>query len=238
MQSNGRISSTGFAPGVRCRGPPSVARTVGRRSSDHANRRGGAIELGEICRVHRGQVTGSNRVWIAGNYDGGLPSRVLFPTVTRARELISAGAILSSGKHLRQVIDLPRDLARLAPRDRSLVEEFLDWARGQDADKSYIARHRRPWWTVGLRAPAPILCTYMARRPPAFVRNRCGARHINVAYGLYPRQELSDAQLRHLTAWLNLNVSTEQGRTYAAGLTKFEPREVERILIPKLEDFG
>ena len=203
------------------------------------SRRGrGAIELGEICRVHRGQVTGSNRVWIAGNYDGGLPPEVLFPAITRARELISAGDVLSSGEHLRQVIDLPRDLVGLEPPDRDLVEQFLDWARDQGADKGYIARHRRPWWSVRLRAPAPILCTYMARRPPAFVRNRCGARHVNVAHGLYPRQELSEAQLCHLTAWLNLNVGTEQGRTYAAGLTKFEPREVERILVPKLEDLG
>ena len=42
------------------------------------------------------------------------------------------------------------------------------------ADKSFIATHRRAWWSVGLRAPPPILCTYMARRAPAFVRNRAG----------------------------------------------------------------
>ena len=76
----------------------------------------------------------------------------------------------------------------------------------------------------------------MARRPPAFVRNLCGARHINVAHGLYPRKGLSDAQLTGLTKWLNRNVGTEQGRTYAEGLTKFEPREVERLLIPRPED--
>ena len=201
-------------------------------------RRGGAIELGKICRVHRGQVTGNNGVWIAGNYDGDLPPEVLFQTITRARELISAGSVLLSDEHLRQVVDLPRDLDSLKPSARHLVDRFLHWAQDQGAHESYIARHRRPWWSVRLREPAPILCTYMARRPPAFVRNRCSARHINVAHGLYPRHELSDAQLSHLTAWLNLNVGTEQGRTYAEGLTKFEPKEVERILIPRLEDLG
>ena len=201
-------------------------------------RRGGAIELGEICRVHRGQVTGFNAVWITGKYGGDLPADVLFPSVTRARELFSAGSVLASAKDLRQVVDLPRDLDSLEPSARNLVDEFLDWAQDQGADESYIARHRRPWWSVRLRKPAPILCTYMARRPPGFVRNLCGARHINVAHGLYPRLELSDAQMRHLTAWLNRNVGTEQGRTYAEGLTKFEPKEVERILIPRLEDLG
>lgn len=197
---------------------------------------GGAIELGEICRVHRGQVTGANGVWIAENYDGQLPAGVLFPSITRARELLTAGSALSSTEHLRRVVDLPRDLDSLEPSDRRLVDEFLRWAENQGAHESYVASHRRPWWTVGLRSPAPILCTYMARRPPAFVRNLCGARHINVAHGLYPRKKLSDPQLAGLTKWLNSNVGTEQGRTYAEGLTKFEPKEVERLLIPRLED--
>ena len=198
----------------------------------------GAIELGEICRVHRGQVTGKNSVWIAGQYEGDLPPGVLFPAVTRARELFAAGPVLASTDGLRRIVDLPRDLEGQRDSDRSLLDQFLRWAQDQGAHKSYVARHRRPWWAVRLRAPAPILCTYMARRPPAFVRNLCSARHINVAHGLYPRQELSEAQLAALTSWLNLHVGTEQGRTYAQGLTKFEPKEVERLLIPRLEDLG
>lgn len=33
----------------------------------------GYVELGELCRVHRGQVTGANDVWIAGAHSEGLP---------------------------------------------------------------------------------------------------------------------------------------------------------------------
>lgn len=198
----------------------------------------GAIELGEICRVHRGQVTGANAVWVAGKYEGDLPSEVLFPAITRARELFSAGPVLSHADDLRRIVDLPCDLDGLNGSDRDLIDEFLRWAERQGAHQSYTARYRKPWWRVGLRAPAPILCTYMARRPPAFVRNACGARHINVAHGLYPRRKLSDAQLEALTEWLNRHVGTDQGRTYAEGLTKFEPKEVERLLVPRLEDLG
>ena len=201
-------------------------------------KRSGAIELGELCRVHRGQVTGANGVWVAGKYEGDLPPEVLFPAITRARELFTAGSVLASADGLRRVVDLPSNLDSLGTSERGLIDDFLRWAEDQGAHQSYIARHRRPWWKVGLRAPAPILCTYMARRPPAFVRNACGARHINVAHGLYPRQELSDTQLGALAQWLNRHVGTDQGRTYAEGLTKFEPREVERLLIPKLEDLG
>ena len=95
-----------------------------------------------------------------------------------------------------------------------------------------MASHRPAWWSVGLRAPAPILATYMARRPPAFVRNLAEARHINVAHGLYPRQPLSSAVLDAIADYLRVSISTASGRTYAGGLTKFEPREMERLLIP------
>ena len=50
----------------------------------------GYVELGEVCRVHRGQVTGCNAVWIAGAFSGALPNSVLIPTVTTARELFTA----------------------------------------------------------------------------------------------------------------------------------------------------
>jgi hypothetical protein len=74
----------------------------------------------------------------------------------------------------------------------------------------------------------------MARRPPAFVRNLGHARHINIAHGLYPREALSDIALRRLAAYLSRATSLADGRTYAGGLTKFEPREMERLLIPGL----
>ena len=194
------------------------------------------IELGELCRVHRGQVTGCNAVWIAGNQSGLMPGCVLEPTVTKARELFEAIPCLASTEKLRRVIDLPVDLDELDPEDRRRVEAFLKWARSNGAHQSYIARNRRAWWAVGLRDPAPILATYMARRPPAFVRNLARARHLNIAHGIYPRDTIPEEVLNVLSAWLQEEVRTSSGRTYAGGLTKFEPKELERVRIPPLED--
>lgn len=192
----------------------------------------GYIELGEVCRVHRGQVTGANGVWIAGAHSEGLPNSVLRPTVTKARDLLAAGDAIADADRLRKVVDLPPDLDAVGDEDREAVEKFLKWARTQGAHESYIAKHRRAWWAVNLKEPAPIICTYMARQSPAFVRNLCGARHINIAHGLYPVEEMKDSTLSALATWLRNNVQTEDGRTYAGGLTKFEPRELERVLVP------
>jgi predicted RNA methylase len=192
----------------------------------------GNVELGEICRVHRGQVTGNNRIWIAGPHAGSLPERLLKPTVTRAGELIKAEPILANDRHLARVVDLPPFLDDLAEAEREAVERFLVWAKNVGGADGYIAKHRNPWWAIRLGEPAPIICTYMARRPPAFVRNLAGARLLNIAHGIYPREELTDEQLQKLVATLRANARREFGRTYAGGLTKFEPREIERLPIP------
>src|SRR6185312_8233944 len=92
--------------------------------------------------------------------------------------------------------------------------------------------HRLPPPALVARAAAPILATYMARRPPAFVRNLAGARHVNIAHGLYPREPLPPAALDGLAAYLRRSVTRGQGRTYAGGLTKFEPGEMERLPVP------
>jgi adenine-specific DNA-methyltransferase len=201
--------------------------TFGSRASPQ-----GYVELGELCRVHRGQVTGANRIWIAGDHATGLPARVLFPTITRARELIAAGKLLRDALGLRCVVDLPEDLGEFEGEERAAIDRFLDRARKQGAHSGYIARHRRAWWSVGLRNPAPILSTYMARRAPSFSRNLALARHINIAHGLYPRERLSEAQLRALVDYLSTGISVMDGRTYAGGLTKFEPGEMERLPVP------
>lgn len=198
-------------------------------------RRPGDIELGELFRVHRGQVTGANDIWIAGEEAKHLPECLLVPTVTKAKDLIVAGDRLRDAGTLRRIVDIPPELDEFTQGERKRINAFLKWARGQGADKSYTAQHRKAWWSVGLKPAAPILCTYMARRPPQFTLNTCEARHINVAHGLYPLQPIDPDVLIRVVAWLNANTKTASGRTYAGGLTKFEPKEVERLRLPCLE---
>lgn len=195
----------------------------------------GHVELGELCRVHRGTVTGANRTWITGRDDARLPANVLFPAVTRARELFGAGGRLESLDSLRCVINLPENLDELDPPERRVVERFLRVARADRVHEGYIARHRKCWWSVGLRSPAPIVATYMARRPPAFVRNPVGAHHVNVAHGLYPREPMAAAILDRLADALSTSVTTAGGRVYAGGLTKFEPGEMARLAVPSFD---
>ncbi|WP_217895972.1 N-6 DNA methylase [Leucobacter sp. 7(1)] len=198
----------------------------------------GYIELGELCRVHRGTVTGANKVWVHRPEEIDLPESVLFASVTKARELFGAGDRLSAADSLKIVVDLPVDLDVLDAADRKLVDRFLRVAKKQKVQDGYVASNRKAWWSVGLREAAPVLATYMARRPPAFVRNDAKARHINIAHGLYPREGLDTTTLDNLATHLRSAVTLSQGRVYAGGLTKFEPKEMERLPIPSLESLS
>ena len=193
----------------------------------------GYVELGEICRVHRGAVTGANSIWITDADDPALPQDVLLPSVTRAAELFNASdGVLTSTHGLRAVIALPADLEMFDEADRLLIDRFLRSAQRRGVRSGYIARNRNPWWAVGLRAPAPILATYMARRPPTFVRNLAEAYNINAVHGVYPREVMSEPCMDALAGALREAAPTAVGRTYAGGLLKFEPSEMARIYVP------
>lgn len=194
----------------------------------------GMIPLGDLFRVSRGSVTGNNEVFLAGAYAGALPKRYLVPAVTRARDLIEARPALKNGVGLRQVIALPSDLTELKNIERAQVNRFLKWAEKLGASKSYTAQSRNAWWAVPMKDPAPILCTYMGRRPPVFVRNLAEASFINIAHGLYPKVTMTARELDAYASYLNQAVCVSDGRTYAGGLTKFEPKEIERLLVPEL----
>jgi FkbM family methyltransferase len=200
---------------------------------------GGCDELPEgMCRledmfsVHRGQVTGGNAVWIASKETPPLPERFLMPCVTKATDLINAGNGIMDGAGLRRVIRLPADPSTLDAEERNLVEAFKSWAQARGAKDTFTAKARRCWWALSFKDAAPILCTYMGRRPPVFVRNFAGVGHLNISHGLFPKRRMTERELDRVAAWLAANPVMHGGKTYGGGLRKFEPRDIERIAVP------
>lgn len=92
----------------------------------------GYVELGAVPGTS-GTVTGANDIWVAKLASHAvLPASVLTPSVTKARELFAAGAMIEPpNARLRRVVDLPENLDEIADVDRDAVDKFLVWAKKQ-----------------------------------------------------------------------------------------------------------
>ena len=192
------------------------------------------IELGELFRVTRGQVTGLNAAWVLEREQADLPRTLSVASVTRARELIEDVVASRSGvEQLRRVVSLPADLEAVPDEHRDAVTRFLVRAKAMGADQTYIARHRKPWHVVAMREPPAAFVSYMGRRPPVFRANPWAASFINIAHGLYPRQAISAPTMTRLLQHLNSATDMHAGRMYGGGMAKFEPGDIARLRIPQ-----
>ena len=191
------------------------------------------IELGELFRITRGQVTGLNAVWVLERDHSDLPRTLSVASVTRAKELIDDVVASGAGvEQLRRVVSLPADLDTVPDAHRDAVARFLQRATAMGADQTYIARHRKPWHVVAMREPPAVFVSYMGRRPPVFRANPWRASFINIAHGLYPRQPMSAAALARLLRHLNRTTDLHAGRMYGGGMAKFEPGDIARLRVP------
>jgi hypothetical protein len=76
----------------------------------------------------------------------------------------------------------------------------------------------------------------MRRSAPKFAANPDRCLILNVFHGVYLNEEIDRSLVMPLVSWLNANGHLlTGGRTYQGGLWKFEPREMEDILVPAME---
>lgn len=198
---------------------------------------GDFVPLGSLARVHRGVVTGNNAFWVRSREAvGDIPSELWIPVVSHAKEIMGDCIAQNAVEKLDCLITLPGDFSVLSAEARKAAELIVVQAKEQGVDKGYVASHRNPWWAVKPSRPPEIMMTYMARRPPVFVENKTGLSMLNVVHGIYLDETVPSEIVPSLVAFLNENVRSDEGRTYCGGLTKFEPREAEAILVPRMEE--
>lgn len=207
-----------------------------RRSATTAD---GFVSLGSIARVSRGLVTGGNGFFVMTAQqaiDRGIADWCR-PAITDGKEILNSVGLVRAAITRKVVLTLPRNFVR---SEHPAVDVYL--ARGETArpgevplSQRYICAHRKPWWYLGHQEPAPIVASYMARQPPRFALNPDGLLVVNIAHCIYPKEAMDKRGVESLVA--DLNASRDRfrghGRTYQGGLEKFEPREMEGLLVER-----
>jgi len=200
---------------------------------------GTPIRLGDIARVHRGQVTGANGFFVMARErakDLGLLEWCR-PVITAAEEVLDASGVIRDTAKLKVLLCPPKELDRRA--HPALDRYFRQGEHRRQGEtvalmERYVPRHRTPWWHLGKIPAPPIVASYMARRAPAFALNPDRLALLNIGHGLWPKEKLSERELEELVSHLNALSAGFRGggRTYHGGLEKFEPREMEALVVP------
>lgn len=194
------------------------------------------IPLRDVADVHRGVVTGANNFFVMDQPTAESRGIDVFvrPCAAKAKDLLASGGTLQAGKLGSRLLDLQPNTEISTALGRYLREGERAGVHG-----GYVCSHREPWWAVrGSKAP-DVVMTYMARQPPTFASNPDGVQILNSLHGIHFRDEFPVEFRAALVGWLNQNRhQVVGGRVYHGGLWKFEPRDVEEILIPTFEKLG
>jgi adenine-specific DNA-methyltransferase len=193
------------------------------------------VPLRSLFRVRRGVATGANDYFVmkrAEAKDRGLEAWSV-PVIAHASEILEANGPVRDDPN-RKLLLSPGGTVRRRdfPRLNSYLAQGEHPSGGFPRIKDrYLCHQRDPWWQVEQPSPAPVIATYMARRPPTFALNPDNLALLNIGHYLYPRR--SDLDLEAIVWELNRQKDrlAGHGRTYHGGLEKFEPREMGALEI-------
>lgn len=200
--------------------------------------------LHEFGRTDIGVVTGANSFFVLDSQtarDADLPTEDLRPAVSKAdhvQGLRLMNADMSRLRSSRQPTLLFYPAGEEPSRASARYIRSGEWI---GLHNRYKCRTRRPWWKVpGVKVPDAFV-TYMSNETPRVVLNEVKAASTNTVHGIYLNP--GQARLRRVLPLLFLNsltlLSAElEGRSYGGGVLKLEPKECDRLLLPRIEELG
>ncbi len=213
------------------------------------------LPLGHYFKVSRGIASGNNSFFILSEdevVERDLPKEFLQPILPPPRNLKET-RIMEDGSNLKcrdryYLLSCPLSLDEIKGRYASLYRYVVEGEK-RKVNEGYNCSRRKPWYCCELRTAAPIYMTYMGRGGDGsdvfrFILNESASIVTNSYLMLYPRNEykycFSDAGIRS-SVWRILNGIPKKrltacGRSYGGGLFKIEPKELESLRVPELED--
>jgi adenine-specific DNA-methyltransferase len=195
--------------------------------------------LSQYASCARGIATGANGYFVlrpSELREAGIDRRDVVVCISKARQV--RGERLAADD-VQRLIAADDRVFLLSPREplRTAVRRYLERGRRLGIDRRYLPSHRPTWYQPERRAPAAIWVNVFARGGFRFVLNEACVLHLTCFHGISPRPGV-DARRLHarLCAIRSQRSVRDQQRLYADGLTKLEPRDVERIRLPLPRD--
>jgi len=194
--------------------------------------------VASLAAVTNGYVTGDNRFFHRTQEQAaelGLPSTWLYPTIRSSRSLRGLRFTredlfaLERGTTAHHLV-VPQD--DLFARDGEALRRLISEGEREGVHQRYKCRTRDPWWRVPGLQEADVVVAYMAGTQPRAAVNQARAFYTNSLHGLRLRDGVPAelVVLSFLTSLTLLSLEIE-GRSYGGGVLKWEPRELDRVLL-------
>lgn len=190
----------------------------------------------DLFKVSRGMSTGDDRFFVHPRsfwHEKGIEDKWLQPVLPPPRylkcDLVSEDTDGWPIETDRAVLKIPKDIDFSALPEA--IRDYLDTCP-EKTRNGYTLTHRKKWYSVEDRKPAPIVCTYMSRseeQPFRFIRNKSDAVVTTAYLCMYPLKPLTECELDGLAEALRAIPPSElikSGREYGGGLRKLEPSEL------------
>lgn len=193
------------------------------------------IPLSLIADVDRGIATGFNEFFTLDEktvQKYKIPSACLKPVISKAKHCPNYDFTMSDWERLKQEGERVYLLYCFTLDPPEELREYLSYGEKIGVPKRYLTYHRKRWWWVEKREPAPILVLVFSRERMRFVYNKAMILSLTPFHLIYPKFS-DETTIKALLAYLNSNIggkiATIYGRVYGTGLKKLEPGDLERL---------
>jgi len=194
------------------------------------------VPLSRVATVNRGVATGANSYFALNTQEvrkWKIEERFLRPVISRATHAPNYDYTLEDLEYLRRKGE-KTFLLYCFEEPSSNLSKYLDYGKKHGVHNRYLPSHRTPWYSSEKQEPAPILATVFSRKRMRFVYNEANVLTLTAYHCIYPYS--SDVQtIKALLAYLNsslcANIQESMRREYGGGLHKFEPKDLEDLLV-------
>ena len=198
------------------------------------------VPLSAYAKVVRGIATGDNDYFTFDENKKarfGLDDKHLLPCLTKA---VQASAVFFTRQNFDDLRSKGSRVYLLNANDMSdkAVRRYIDLGEESGVDQRYLTRHRRPWYALENRPPAPLLVTVFNRTNLRFVRNEAGVRNLTCFHSVYvnmPARSRIDILMAYFLTDVAKDILNDNRREYGGGLNKFEPNDLNSARVVDLD---
>ncbi|HEX7348362.1 MAG TPA: N-6 DNA methylase [Rhodanobacteraceae bacterium] len=204
----------------------------------------GLVPLNTYGRFTRGIATGANDFFVLRRSDCeklALPANVRVPCISRSSQVV--GRVFEQA-NMDDLVDADEPvflLDLMGAEHEPRVREYIRAGEQRGYSERYLTRQRHPWYKVESRLPPYLLFGVFSRGKYKVIRNTCSALTLTPFHGFYP-DLLGSRFGDHLWIFLSSKAGSralqQEMRRYGGKLDKFEPNDLNRVLVPSPDRFS